>query len=103
MSNKWQRAYLMPFNGSDRNIWGQWNIWGQCKNYIKECGIASTREISDRRLSKDELNETFTYDIKQCQETGFVLGSDKIRKQFEEIINQSQFQQNRGPKAKRQM
>ena len=19
----------MPFNGSDRNIWGQWNIWGQ--------------------------------------------------------------------------
>ncbi len=33
-----------------------------------------------------ELNETLIYNIKQCLEAGFVLGAEKINKQFEELL-----------------
>ena len=45
-------------------------------------------QYSSNRLPtffEHELNETLTYDIKRCLETGFILGTEKIHKQFEEL------------------
>jgi putative transposase len=76
-------------------------MWTPHPQYEQLGETKSARQIAYRRLFEDELNEALIYDIKQCQENGFVLGTEKFRTQFEELTGQPQFHRKRGPKAKR--
>ncbi len=79
------------------------DMWTPHKQYEQLGETKSARQIAYRRLFEDELNEAHICDIKQCQETGFVLGTEKFRRQFEELTGQPQFHRKRGPKATRRM
>ena len=61
------------------------------------------RQISYRQLFETELDSKLISEIKCAQETVFVLGTEKFRRQFEVLTGQPQSLQKRGPKPKREL
>jgi putative transposase len=78
-------------------------MWTPHLQYEQLGETEGARQFAYRRLFDNELNETLIHDIKQHQETGFVLGTETFRRQFEELTGQPQFHRKRGPKTKHQM
>jgi hypothetical protein len=62
----------------------------------------NARRIAYRREFETELDSALLSEIKCAQETGFILGSDKFRLQFEELtgLPQSFLERGRKPKTK---
>ena len=58
----------------------------------------SARQIAYRRLLEAELEAETILQIKHAEQTGFVLGSEKFRLQFEELTGVVQAHKKRGRK-----
>jgi putative transposase len=64
-------------------------------------GLGSTknaRQTAYRRLFKQELGADLISEIKHAQQTGFALGTEKFRQQFEELTGHPQSHKKRGRK-----
>ncbi|MFT7213754.1 MAG: hypothetical protein ACI9XK_004013 [Granulosicoccus sp.] len=78
-------------------------MWTAHSQYQQLGNTTRVRQIDCWRLFEDELNDTLIHDIKQCQKTGFVLGTENFRHDFEKLTGQPQSRQKRSPKTKPQM
>jgi putative transposase len=79
------------------------DMWTAHSQYQQLGNTKRARQIAYRRLFDDEPNEALIHDIKRCQKTGFVLGTEKFRRDFEKLTGQPQSHQKRGPKTTPQM
>ena len=79
------------------------NMWTPHPRYEQLGETKNARQIAYRQLFEDELSEELINEIKQCQKAGFVLGTERFRRQFEELTGQPQFHQKRGRKTKPQL
>ena len=57
-----------------------------------------TRQAAYQQLFDQALESDLVAEIKQAQQTGFVLGTVKFRQQFAALTGYPQFHKKRGPK-----
>ena len=75
-------------------------MWSPHAEYENLGATQNARQIAYRREFETELDSAQLSEIKCAQETGFVLGSDKFRLQFEELTGLPQSFRKRGRKPK---
>jgi len=90
---KWS-SYAAQALGRDAKMWTP---------HAEYDGLGSTksaRRIAYRRLFETELDSELISEIKYAQETGFVLGTEKFRQQFEALTGEPQSFKKRGRKPR---
>lgn len=75
-------------------------MWTPSTEYEDLGSTTSARQIAYRRLFEMEIDNKLISEIKYAQKTGFALGTEKFRLQFEELTGQSQSYKKRGPKPR---
>ena len=81
------------------NAWGQpVKMWTPHEAYESLGSTKSARQLAYRRLFESELGAELISEIKRAQQTGFVLGTEKFRAQFEELTGFPQSHKKRGRK-----
>jgi hypothetical protein len=77
-------------------------MWSPHAGYENLGATQNVQQMAYRREFETELDSAQLSEIKCAQETGFVLGSDKLRLQFEELTGLPQSFRKRGrtPKTK---
>lgn len=73
-------------------------MWTPHAEYELLGSTKSARQIAYRRLFEEELETELISEIKHAQQTGFVLGTEKFRLQFEELTGFVQSHKKRGRK-----
>ena len=73
-------------------------MWTAHDEYHRLGSSKSARQIAYRRLFEDDLDRTLISEIKHAQETGFVLGTERFRQEYEALTGEHQRYRKRGPK-----
>ena len=76
-------------------------MWTPHAEYEHLGSTQNARQIAYRRLFEENLEAELISEIKHAQQTGFVLGTEKFRLQFEELTGFVQSHKKRGRKLHR--
>ena len=73
-------------------------MWTPHEEYETLGSTQRTRQVAYQQLFDQALESDLVAEIKQAQQTGFVLGTVEFRQQFEALTGYPQFHKKRGPK-----
>ncbi len=71
-------------------------MWTPHLEYLRLGSTRSARQIAYRRLFETELRTELISEIKDAQETGFLLGTEKFRSEYEMLTGVCQSRRKRG-------
>ncbi len=71
-------------------------MWTPHAEYERLASTDSARRIAYRRLFQGDLGADLISEIKHAQKTGFVLGTEKFRQQFQNLTGLAQSHKKRG-------
>ena len=78
-------------------------MWTPHAEYEQLGSTKGMKQIAYRRLFEEELGAELISEIKHAQQTGFVLGTEKFRQQFEDLTGFVQSHHKRGRKPDQSM
>jgi putative transposase len=74
------------------------SMWTPHAEYEHLGSTKQARQIAYRSLFEEELETELISEIKHAQQTGFILGTEKFRLQFEDLTGFGQSHKKRGRK-----
>ena len=78
-------------------------MWTPHEVYESLGETRAARQIAYRRLFEEELNTNVMAEIKESQATGFLLGTEKFRQEYELLTGVQQSKRKRGRKPDESM